>query len=240
VTVSGLEAFFNRRGSVNREGEMATKKKTDEKTGSKLCVNINAPNMQTATIRIRGDAPMVQNAFGVSAIAAMRYAMEHPEKKKRGKGNREPKNFKLLYEESKHVSTEGWLGIPAAGLRGAMIRACSLVNYKMTMAKMAVFIHADGFDAVSGMPLIKITKGEPKYVEHVAPNANGAPDIRARPMFDPGWEANVRIRYDTDQFSAEDISNLLMRVGFQVGVGAGRPCSVNSPGCGWGTFEVAD
>ncbi len=216
---------------------MATKK--TEKTGEKLCIKINAPNMRIAEIKIRGDSPMVQNAFGKTALADMKWGMEHPKEKASKKGKmREPKDFQRLFEESKHVSTEGWIGIPAAAFRGAMIRACSLVDMKMTMAKMVVFIHADGFDAVSGMPLVRITKGQPKYVEHYAPNANGAPDIRARPMFDPGWEAKVRVRYDADQFTEQDVCNLMARVGFQVGVGAGRPCSVNSPGCGWGTFET--
>ena len=36
----------------------------------------------------------------------------------------------------------------------------------------------------------------------------------------------------------QDVTNLLMRVGQQVGIGEGRPDSKNSAGMGWGTFNV--
>jgi hypothetical protein len=41
-------------------------------------------------------------------------------------------------------------------------------------------------------------------------------------------------------FSLDDISNLLMRVGLQVGLGEGRPDSKKSAGMGWGTFEISN
>jgi len=34
------------------------------------------------------------------------------------------------------------------------------------------------------------------------------------------------------------VTNLLSRVGMQVGIGEGRPFSKNSAGMGWGTFEL--
>ena len=48
----------------------------------------------------------------------------------------------------------------------------------------------------------------------------------------------VRIRYDADMFAQEDIYNLMMRVGQQVGIGEGRPDSKNSAGMGWGLFDL--
>jgi hypothetical protein len=57
-------------------------------------------------------------------------------------------------------------------------------------------------------------------------------------MWRPGWEAKVRIRFDGDQFTLTDVTNLLMRVGLQVGIGEGRPDSKMSTGMGWGMFEV--
>ena len=58
-------------------------------------------------------------------------------------------------------------------------------------------------------------------------------------MFREGWEADVRIRYDGDQFTASDVVNLLARAGLQVGIGEGRPDSKKSTGMGWGLFEIA-
>jgi hypothetical protein len=45
--------------------------------------------------------------------------------------------------------------------------------------------------------------------------------------------------YDADQFTLEDVSNLLARAGMQVGIGEGRPDSKMSAGMGWGTFRIA-
>lgn len=39
-------------------------------------------------------------------------------------------------------------------------------------------------------------------------------------------------------FSHNDIVNLMMRVGQQVGIGEGRPDSKNSAGMGWGLFDI--
>ena len=62
-------------------------------------------------------------------------------------------------------------------------------------------------------------------------------DIRARPMY-TRWASKLRVRYDADLFTANDVINLVMRVGLQVGIGEGRPDSKSSAGCGWGTFRV--
>ena len=45
---------------------------------------------------------------------------------------------------------------------------------------------------------------------------------------------------DADQFSLTDITNLLSRVGAQVGIGEGRPDSKSSAGMGWGMFRLSD
>jgi hypothetical protein len=149
-----------------------------------------------------------------------------------------PKDFKQCYEDAKHKSSEGWLGIPAGAFRSAMISACRTVGYKMTVAKLSFHVIHDGVDAVDFTPLVRITKGEPKYLESPMRNATGVADIRARPLWDAGWQAVVGLRFDADQFSAEDILNLLARVGCQVGIGEGRPDSRECAGCGWGLFEI--
>jgi hypothetical protein len=52
------------------------------------------------------------------------------------------------------------------------------------------------------------------------------------------WAIKLRVRYDADQFTAQDVYNLIARVGGQVGLCEGRPDSKSSAGCGFGTFEV--
>jgi hypothetical protein len=66
----------------------------------------------------------------------------------------------------------------------------------------------------------------------------GQPYVTVRAAFHD-WKARVRVRWDQDQFTLEDVANLLTRVGMQVGIGEGRPDSKNSAGMGWGLFAVA-
>ena len=155
----------------------------------------------------------------------------------RSKRKREARDFEKDYREAMHISEDGWNGIPAASFRSAMIDACRLVGFKMTHAKLAIFVKQDGLDIDEGTPLIRILTGKPEqHVGHVR-NETGVVDIRSRPMWRK-WSARLVIDYDADVFQAQDIANLLARAGAQVGVGEGRPNSKKSHGMGWGTFEI--
>jgi hypothetical protein len=202
-----------------------------------VAVNIKPPKFGDTTVTIVGMAPLVINAFSQKAREQMKAKHVAGSVSRKGQ-KREPKDFDALYKAAMHVSRDGWLGIPAAAFRNAMISACRIVGFKMTIAKLSVFIHADGYDKVDGTPLVKITKGKPEYVEHAVRNETGVPDIRPRPMWAEGWEARVSVRWDEDQFSVSDVMNLLARVGQQVGIGEGRPDSKNSAGMGWGLFTI--
>lgn len=200
-------------------------------------VQIKAPNIQTATFRIIGTAPFVQAKFSQKAKNAI-METQAAGTTARGKKKREPKDFDETCRQSIHFSKEGWVGIPAGAFRAACISACRLVGFKMTLAKLSVFIEADGYDADDGTPLVKLIADDYKRVDLHVRNATGVVDLRSRPMWEE-WQADVRVRYDADQFTLADVSNLLARVGAQVGVGEGRPDSKNSAGMGWGTFRLA-
>jgi hypothetical protein len=74
-------------------------------------------------------------------------------------------------------------------------------------------------------------------VIHHVRNATGVADLRVRGMWRK-WSATLRVKYDHDMFSVEDVTNLLSRVGMQVGIGEGRPDGKQSAGMGWGTFSI--
>jgi hypothetical protein len=181
----------------------------------------------------------VQNKFSAKAREQMKAKQEAGSVAKKG-AKRDPKDFVACYEGAMHRSREGWHGIPAGSFRNAMISACRMVGFKMTHAKLSVFVEADGFDADDGSPLVKITRGKPEYHEMPVRNESGVVDIRARPMWREGWQARVRVKFDADQFALADVANLLMRAGAQVGIGEGRPDSKSSAGMGWGTFSIAE
>ena len=209
---------------------MATKKPT-------VSLQIPAPNFHQAVFRLIGDAPYVQAKFSEKAKAQIREKMLGGSQSKKGRA-REPRDFDADYKNAMHISREGWNGIPASCFRQACISACRLVGFKMTLAKLALFVEADGYDKDEGTPLIKIQGKPHKHEQHVR-NATGVVDLRVRPMWDK-WHANLTVRWDADLFSATDILNLLNRVGQQVGIGEGRPDSKQSSGQGWGLFHVGE
>jgi len=200
-------------------------------------ITIKKANMQQVALIIVGTSPYVQHRFSDKARKQIIATQEAGSQAKKGK-QREAKDFDEVYRNATHLSQEGWMGIPASAFRTACIDVCRAVGFQMTKAKMSIFCEADGFDPEDGTPMVKFTKGTPtRHVVH-ARNDNGGIDIRARPMWAPGWEATVRLTFDGDQFTASDVANLLDRAGRQVGVGEGRAFSRNSAGCGWGSFKV--
>lgn len=208
-------------------------------------VAIDPPKFETATFHIKGVAPLVINAFSQKTITKIK-ATQEAGQQARSKRTRVPKDFEAVYRDSLHVAGRsgsdrgGWHGFNANAIRSAMIDCCRLVGYKMTIAKMSVFVEADGYDAREGTPLVRIN-GEPH--SHIGPVRNpntGTIDMAARGMFDPGWTASLRITWDADQFSASDIAHLLVRAGRQNGIGEGRVNSKNSYGVGWGVFELVE
>jgi hypothetical protein len=208
---------------------MAIKPETGQK------VSITAPKLLVARFKIKGTAPYVQLRFSEKARNLMRATQEAGSAGK-NKRKKEPRDFEQDFLGAQHISMEGWNGIPASAFRKGMISACRLVNFKMTIAKLSITVLEDGFDKVDLDPLIHIN-GTPEMLISTVRNQTGVADLRARARFWP-WDAVVNIRFDADQFGADDVANLLARVGMQVGIGEGRPDGKEGSGMGWGTFEV--
>jgi len=207
-----------------------------EKKEDKARIEITAPNMGIALFKIIGTSPLMISSFTEKAINKMRAAQEAGSRAKSKKA-REARDFEKDYRDAMHVSTDGWPGIAAGAFRTGMVDACRLVGYPMTRAKLAIFIEADGLDSVVKTPLVRII-GTPEMVIRAERNDDGSMDLRSRPSWTT-WMINpLRVRFDQDMFSISAITNLLLRVGLQVGVGEGRPNSKNSTGIGYGLFSV--
>jgi len=196
-------------------------------------IQITAPDFETLKFVIRGTAPLVIER--VSKKAEMMMKMQEGSTAK-GKKIREARDYEREAELARYRSDEGWEGVNAAAFRSGMISACRLVGFKMTLAKLSVFVEADGHDVFDGLPLVRIYGESRTFTAHTR-NATGVADIRSRPQY-RDWACALRIKYDRSQFRMEDVLNLIARVGGQVGIGAGRPDSKSSAGCGWGTFAV--
>ena len=215
---------------------------TKNKAPSKM-VTIPAPRFQTCEFQIIGTAPYCQSRFSHKAKQMMMDKMASGSQA-RSKKVREARDFDEDCRNAMHILGKKGAphepdapGIPAAAFRNAMISACRLVGYKMTLAKLSVFVEADGFDYQEGTPLVAIHGAWERFDAHVR-NATGVVDVHVRPLWRE-WSANVRVRFDLDQFSIKDATNLLQRAGQQVGIGEGRPDSRASAGLGFGLFRLA-
>lgn len=201
-------------------------------TKEETCI-ISAPKFGTVTFLIEGSAPLVVERFSKKAELMAKMAEGSSAKNKK---DRSARDYDKEAEEARYRAADGWEGMNAAAFRAAMISACRLVGFKMTLAKLSTFIEADGFDKLDGIPLVRIFGESHTYTAHTR-NATGVVDVRSRPMY-RNWAAKLNIRYDMDQFKMSDVLNLVSRVGMQVGIGAGRPDSKASAGCGFGLFRV--
>jgi len=213
---------------------MATKKK-EAKTEA---IAITPPNFERIKLTLKGTAPLMQARFSAKAMQAMMEKMAAGSTANKGK-KRKARDFDDDFYHAQHISTDGWVGVPAAALRNACIDVCRMTGFKMTHAKMSLFVEADGLDQVDGQPLVRIDAGEPEKTEMATRNATGVCDIRVRPMWRE-WKLNVTLRYDADQFTGSDVVNLVARAGIQCGLGEGRPYSKKSNGMGYGTFEIVN
>ena len=203
--------------------------KVRETTG----VVISAPKFGFVEVLLRGTAPLVVARFSKKAELMAKMAEGSTAKSKK---ERSARDYDKEAEDARYRSTEGWEGVNAAAFRAGMISACRLVGFKMTLAKLSVFVEADGFDLQDGIPLVRVYGTSETLTAHTR-NATGVVDVRSRPMY-RDWAIKLRVRFDADQFNAQDVYNLIARVGGQVGLCEGRPDSKSSAGCGFGTFEI--
>lgn len=205
--------------------------------GENLRVVITPLREKVVAFKIIGTAPLMCCKFSTTKFNVMKETQEAGSQKN-SKKVRTARDFKKDFEQASHRAKEGWYGLPCAAFRRGLIETCRMVGFKMTVAKMSIFIEADGYEAQSGDPLVRLKVKEPRMDLRPARNANGSCDIRSRPLWDK-WEATLRVRFDEDQFSVTDVTNLLHRMGAQNGIGEGRPNSSSSSGIGFGTFQIS-
>ena len=197
-------------------------------------VVISEPNIQRTSFVLRGTSPLVINHFGKRKQGEVLRAMTDPDRS-RSKKSRKPKDLEADFEDACYVSDEGWYGLNASSIRNACISACRVAGFQMTRAKLSIFVEHEGLDKDHATPLLQIHGPDPRIFVTNVRNESGVIDIRARPMWTT-WELRPVIKFDADQFKLQDIANLLLRAGEQVGIGEGRHDSRKSGGIGYGCF----
>ena len=223
--------------TVEQVADSAPKRRAP-RTKDEVAVLLKVPELTLHTVKltIEGLSPLVMNRFGEKARQEMHDKHARGDAGK-SRSARAAKDFKAQFEAAKHKSSDGWYGIPCGSLVAAMISACRAGGIVMSRAKLALWVEPDGYED-DGTALTRITKGLPVYDERPVRNASGVPDLRARPMFKPGWRATVTIMFDPGMIDVDSIGNLLNRAGRQVGILEGRRDSKKSAGMGWGSFRI--
>jgi hypothetical protein len=219
----------------DENGDNQVAKKKPEAT-----IQITPPNMMAARFALHGTTHLCVERFSMKSKAILE-KIQKAGSQARSRKQREPKDFEELFELARYRDLAGWDGVNVSCIRNASIAACRLVGFKMVLAKLTLFTQADGHDREDGTPLMRIYSEDGQPKNWIAPvrNSTGVIDLRPRPRWDPGtWRLEPVITWDADAFSLTDVTNLLMRVGRQVGICEGRPDSRNSPGMGYGLFEV--
>lgn len=134
------------------------KKSVSEKSAKTETVHeiIKAPRIETATFCIKGVSPLVIHRMSQKYKNEMRQKMLEGNSAK-SKKKREPVVLEDIFEAARYRASKGWDGLHAGAVRNALISACKLVNFKMTLAKLSIFVMEDGWDTTEPqIPLIRI------------------------------------------------------------------------------------
>lgn len=210
---------------------------------TEINLRIKPIRLGTLSCEVVGTAPLVVNRFSNKAQQQIAKTQAEGAQAK-GKKLREPKDFQQCFLNAQYYLPDGRPGVPCMTFKHAIVTACSTQSFFKSHMKLAVpFIEADGFDVTDNTPLVAVTavKDNEPFL-HMGPvrnsGMNATVDLRARPMWSPGWRIGLRIRFDADMLSVNDLINLLVRAGLQCGIMEGRPSSTRSCGMSWGLFEV--
>jgi hypothetical protein len=216
--------------------ERARKTKSDGSEGEArkaARVQLRMPVVRVIIVPIKGydGVPLVMNKMSEKAVRMMANKQQ-----KKGVGPREAKNPVECFRGAMHLMPGAKatdqrpdLGFPCSGFRKAMITAANkdMNGVTKTAAKGGIFVLADGYG------LVRIRYEKMQMREDPVMNANETPDLRYRPEL-YGWSADVRVQYDADMLTPEQVVNVMGRAGFSVGIGEGRPEKKGE----WGRWSV--
>ncbi len=211
-------------------GTRATKKALKSQDEAVLIPQIQPKVLQ---VEIVGITPLITCQWSVKADREIL-----DKQMKKAKQPKSAKDPHADYMAARYISTEGWDGIPAGGVKGCLVNACRAVGKElpMTLAKRVLFVAAQGVTP-EGQELVRIY-GEPKMrKDHVKINNGTTADIRFRPEY-TNWSAILEIHFLANIFSAEQVLNLLELAGYVEGLCEWRPGAPKNCTGSMGRFKI--
>lgn len=141
-----------------------------------------------------------------------------------------PRTEKVLMQEYEHslyhvAGKKGKFGLPAAGFKKSMIelgknKANDGIDGAHIMRN--VWVLSD-CKSTYGEDLVAIRCSEPRPQRDMGINSGmtGAPRVISRAEIDT-WEATLRVKFNTNAFTAEEVFNMINRCGMEDGWGGKR------------------
>lgn len=227
--------------------ERGIKEAPAKKSGT---ISIPAIRKGELTLKIKGQTDLIVHAFGQKTLRQMLEAQQAdkvkgPKKRKKRDPGAEfvgafytlpgkdvPKSYLKAKPWQSFPYKKGVFGVPAAGIKQAMINTAGrFLDAKKTELRGAFYIvGVDGSDLVP----IEYKSVEMRMDPVRLAGPSRAADIRFRPGF-KDWSVVVNMVFDPDNITKEDLTQLLDRAGFHIGLGDWRQ-EKNGP---FGRFRIA-
>lgn len=207
-------------------------------TKSTVNVSIPAINIQTATIKVVGDSPLIVHKWSEKAKKEI---LDKQMKKAKSKGH-DAKDPVLDFIDSLYwlegepqvkdeagffsaIQNGARFGFPSVAFKASAVSAGYRAGVTKDKVSMNAAFHIDGeFVEIHGTPQMR---------EDMVRVGMGTADIRHRGEF-PQWYSVFTVRYNAGAISLEQLVNLFSLGGFSCGVGEWRP---EKGGC-YGMYHV--
>lgn len=187
-------------------------------------IQIQRPDLRVVEIGVKGTSPLICHKWSKKA----KEEMLAKQQKKNVKA-KEAKDPERDYQESLYRTSDDGYGFPAVAFKAAAVRAAKMIDgLAMTDVRQMMHVLADDSD------LVRI-EGKPQMREDMVRLNGKTADIRYRGEFRE-WGAKLRIQYNADVISADQVANLVYLAGFSVGVGEWRI----ERGGSFGTFTIVE
>lgn len=177
-------------------------------------VKIEPIQQSIMTVRIKSLSPFIQHKWSEKSLQMMKD--KHAGLRVR---NREVRDPHQEFLDATYRCEDGRYGFPAGGIKAALIEAAHKdIGLEKKLLRKSLFVRPD--DKVNN--LIAMETEEPIMREDVVRIGQSQTDIRYRPEF-LDWAMTLKLEFDSQALSQENILNLIERAGFGVGLGEWRP-----------------